>query len=448
MSSERPICAGAVSSYDPPVPRFPTSAVLAAVSAVVLTLTTACSGRDSSSPTPASTTSSSAQSSAAASQPKSTQSTAARAPRTVSGKELGKTVSALDTVYSCETGDQGARFHVFDPQSGAFADFADPLRIPAGSSLHASQCALTGSPSQLQVMYLWEYLTPAAGLTPATTTRLGVVRGIHDQAPPAPTDLTAVVTSLQPLWASDGGPVMSPAPWNCKEGPACTVAFRPGSLDIAWTDPRAVSFSSRDSVEFQDIKAGTMTVRNVGSKADVTYADTRVAESQGGGIGITSRGYMLMGANSGFFNSRTMQLIPYPSDSLAYFQNTFQGDRVLSWLKADQYFLTVMNIDSGAVDFHLGEQEMKTLDGRGFAMFDDYLYVQNSNDSPVLDMKTRQRVNVGWKVRPIQWINPHWLLVSHTPNSTQWCYERGAYACDDDVTLEFQADGRYSGPRY
>lgn len=367
-------------------------------------------------------------------------------------------MAILDTVYRCSTSTDGATFHVFDPASGDFADFTDPLPIPSGSKLNASQCTLTGTPNQLQAMYLWEYLTPAAGLTPASTTRLGVVRGIHDRTPPAPTDMTKAVASLQPLWASDGGPVMSAAPWNCVEGMPCTLAFRPGSLDIAWTDPRGVNYSDRDSVVFEDTRdTRTVTIRNVGSKADATYADTRVAKSGGSATGVTSHGYMLIGASPGFFNSGTMRLIPYPAESLAYYSNAFQGDRVLSWVSVDHLSVTVMNIDTGAVDFHLGEQDMKTLEARDLAMFDDYLYVENNNDSPVLDMKTRQRVSAGWKTRPIQWINPQWLLVSHTPNSARHCYEVGLnsnttddrqYMCGESATLEFHADGRYTGPRY
>lgn len=367
-------------------------------------------------------------------------------------------MTILDTVYRCSTGADGASFHVFDPASGSFVDLTDPLPIPAGTTLNASRCALTGSPTQLQVMYLWEYVTPAAGLTPASTTRLGVVRGIHDRTPPATTDMTNVLASLSDLWASNGGPVMSPAPWNCKGDVPCTIAFRPGSLEIAWTDPRGVNFSDRDSVVFQDTRdAHNVTIRNVGSKTDVTYPDTRVAESTGGGLGVTSRGYMLVGKSPGFFNSGTMRLVPYPAESLAYYSNAFQGDRVLSWVRFDHIALTVMNIDTGVVDFHLGEQDMKTLDARDVSMFDDYLYVENSNDSPVLDMKTRQRVSAGWKTRPVQWINSQWLLVSHTPNSAQYCYEVGvhrgnytpsAFSCDEATTLEFYADGKYTGPRY
>ncbi|MGW4121735.1 hypothetical protein [Nocardia sp. NPDC004711] len=80
-----------------------------------------------------------------------------------------------------------------------------------------------------------------------------------------------------------------------------------------------------------------------------------------------------------------------------------------------------------------------------------YLYIENTDDSPVIDLTTMAKVSSKWRLRPLDTIGGQWTLVSkgHVTNdytdcfgtdTTFLCYERGQLIRD--------TNGAYTGPWY
>jgi hypothetical protein len=102
----------------------------------------------------------------------------------IPGTELKDTVRALGTVFTpCPAGQKFTPPKVLDLTTGKFVTPIAPTEEPAGAKLLFATCTLTGTPEDLKVLYLWQYETPAAGLTPASVTVMGAVTGVHDTAP-------------------------------------------------------------------------------------------------------------------------------------------------------------------------------------------------------------------------------------------------------------------------
>lgn len=93
------------------------------------------------------------------------------------------------------------------------------------------------------------------------------------------------------------------------------------------------------------------------------------------------------------------------------------------------------------------------MDSYQYASSGDYLYIANQRDSPVIDIHTRQKVSSGWKVRPLDFLGPSWVLVDHRPNTTADCYEAfSVFNCGasdaQQVVLQKTDNGEYPGPWY
>lgn len=386
------------------------------------------------------------------------QPTASAAPKAVSsipGTELAGTVRALGTVFTpCKSGPTFAPPRVLELNTGKFVTPTAPTDVPAGTKLLFATCTLTGTPDDLKVMYLWQYETPAAGLTPASVTVMGAVTGIHDTAPLQPVDLTAqapVMGDGAKLLPTAGGAVLDVG-YGCK---VCTVAFDPNGPAVKWTNERGMFGSDESSVAFQDIMNDVVTIRDVATGQDAVFNGVFLTDNakgshdsgylivQHGGLGDWTWGYYSSVAKRLFDNVYTANNRP----SL-----TVRDGRALLESKN---LIRVIDISTGELQFELSQADLDTLDSYQFAHFGNDFYVRNSNDSPVLDMKSRQRLSVGWKVRPSEWINPSWLLLDQRNTGVGECFHGfDTYDCagngvepNDFVLIKIEG-GNYTGPMF
>ena len=115
--------------------------------------------------------------------------------------------------------------------------------------------------------------------------------------------------------------------------------------------------------------------------------------------------------------------------------------------------LKLIDITNGVVVFELSPEEVAAVDSYQYGNSGDYLYIANRSDSPVIDIRTRQKVSSGWKVRPMDFLGPSWVLVDHRPNSTMDCYEGfTGFSCGSvdlqQVGLQRVDNRVYPGPWY
>ncbi|MDT5010936.1 MAG: hypothetical protein QOH57_2553 [Mycobacterium sp.] len=394
-----------------------------------------------------------AQPSASASQ---THTSAAPKPVTsIPGTELKDTVRALGTVFTpCPSGPKFAAPKVLDLATGKFDTPAAPTEVPAGTKLLFATCTLTGTPEDLKVLYLWQYETPAAGLTPASNTVMGAVTGVHDTAPLQPVDLSAqapVMGDGAKLLPTSGGAVLKVG-YGCK---VCTVGFDPNAPRVNWTSEHDAFGSDESSVAFQDIMNNVVTIRDVATGQDTVFNNVFLTDNakgahdsgylivQKGGLGDWTWGYYSTVAKRLFDNVYTANNRP---------SITVRDGRALLESKN---LLRLINISTGDVEFEVTQADLNTLNSYQFSHFGNDLYVKNQNDSPVLDIKTRQRLSAGWKVRPSEWINPSWLLIDHRNTGVGECFNGFAsYDCagndiqPNDFVLTKVEGGSYTGPMF
>lgn len=370
------------------------------------------------------------------------------------GEDLDGTVRALGTAFvPCKTGREFAAPKVLDLATGKFITPPAPTEVPAGAELLYSTCTLTGTPEDPKVLYLWQYKTPAAGLTPASVTVMGAITGVHDTAPVTGVDLSGqapVMGDGAQLLPTSGGAVLRVG-YGCQ---ICTVAFDPSTPKITWThekeyathDDSSVAFKIDKNVVIRDVGTGQDTVLEVfglaGQLPKYHHLDSGYLLWEQGGLGDWTFGYYSTVAHRRFENV-----------FIGSTPNVTAGDGRI--LLHTQKLLRLLNITTGEVEFELGPQELQTLDSYQFAYFGNYLYVRNNNDSPVLDMTTKQRVSSGWKVRPVGWLNPSWLIVDHRNTGVGQCYQSfGPYDCastfvsDGDFALTKVDGGNYPGPMF
>ena len=424
---------------------------IVAVLAVVITSCGSQAGEVTESPTRPDASSSVTSTSARAATPRT--SAAPNSIMTISSKELAGTVHALGTVFTpCSRSDRKFQApRVLDPSRGRFVKPPAPTGTPPGTELLTAVCTLAGTTDDLKVLYVWRFKTPAAGLSPETFTTMAAVTGINDTAAVRPVDLTAEIPYLgdgADLVPTTGASVLDLG-YGCDP---CTMAISADGPKILWTAKEEYGSHDDVSVAFENDDA--VTIRDVATGQDAVVDGTRLGGMNAHSYNLES-GYLLVeqgGLGDWIFGY-------YSTVAKQRFSNVWVGDTPIITINDGRALLTqkhglkLINMSTGAIEFELSADEMKTLDSYQFAAFGKYLYVVNQNDSPVLDITNRQRVSSGWKVRPSEWISPSWLLIDHRETFAQKCYEGfDSYGCTgiggtpEELTLTRIEDGNYTGP--
>jgi hypothetical protein len=277
------------------------------------------------------------------------------------------------------------------------------------------------------------------------------VAGINDQSMTQvvelPAELGGAPSGVMP---TDGGPVL----WYCCGAAVAAAAIDPNTLAVKWTSEHGIASHDRSSVAFYDVFEDRFTVKDVASGAATVVEHVNPTTASGINNYVLERGYLLDqvgdGDNVGYYSTVARQFFP----------NVLTNDRVTGagvnegrLLLIGKDTLKIVDVASGTVLFGLTPEEKSAVDSYQFANSGEYLYVANQSDSPVIDIRNRQQVSAGWKVRPQTFLGKSWVLVDHRRNATQDCYEgTSVFGCggsgDDaeDVVLEHVREGVYPGP--
>ncbi|MGE0220676.1 hypothetical protein [Mycolicibacterium sp.] len=380
-----------------------------------------------------------------------TTSTTAPPPPPITGDALSGSRRALGTIYQpCSPGD--THLTVFDPATGRMVTTPTMPAIPKGTEAWGggnspAHCALTGTPDDLKVLYVYGYRKPSEGLNPESFHAMAAVASIHDTEVTQIVELPPELGVPSEVIPTDGGPVLA---YCCRgRGAVVTAALDPNTLAVRWTSDQGVATHDHATVAFDGVRDGTVTIRDVASGADTVVENVTPASTNARNYRLDS-GYVLEqrdgSGNTGYYSTLARQF--YPNilvDDDPELTPVINEGRLL--LKGDKS-LKVVDITNGATVFELGEAELEAVDSYQFATSGDYLYIANSSDSPVIDMRDRQKVSSGWRVRPLNTVGGSWVLVNHRANDTRDCYEGIAvFDCEsDEVTLEKFPDGKYPGP--
>jgi hypothetical protein len=425
--------------------------VLAAVSLTV----SGCGSQPSSQQSSASGSSSST---AAASSP-SKSPTKPPAPKTLTVKDLGGTVRALGTVFTpCNSRNEFSKPTVFDPATGELVTAPAPPAVPDGTELVGYRCTLTGAPQDLKVFYIWQYHTPAKGLTSEKYTMMAGVAGIHDESVNQVAELTGLPgIPDKNVYPTIGGPVLA---WGYNSTDEIgTVAIDPATLTVKWTSPSEISNVDDTTVAFRGDNEKII-IRDVASGADTVLDNVQMANFNSDAIQLDS-GYLLkewhengsgadLSEDFGYYSTVSHQFYPdILVDNIPNALANVNDGRL--FLKGSKY-LKMINIATGAVEFDLNEEEVHTLGSNSwqYSHFGNYVYVRNDTDSPVLDITTKQEAHAGWRVRPSDLIGKSWILVDHRDTASEVCYEgfdtlRCGQNDPEKITLQRIDNGVYPG---
>ncbi|QGP90611.1 hypothetical protein GKZ92_23155 (plasmid) [Gordonia sp. 135] len=124
--------------------------------------------------------------------------------------------------------------------------------------------------------------------------------------------------------------------------------------------------------------------------------------------------------------------------------------------------LKVIELKTGRVLVSRTAEEWNGLGVDNWYAAGKYLYVENDDDSPVIDVTTGQQVSSGWAQRPGNLVGSKWTLVlggpekaddaqcftgrTNTPSVMWGMYSLAdSYGCDEAGTLVYSPDG-YEGP--
>ena len=423
------------------------------LAAFLLVFVEACSSAESG--TTASTSSETSPTKSSATTSSGSTSAVPKPPVEFTSKDLDGTVHALGTVYTpCpNSGREFAVPRVLDLSDGKFVTPVAPTSVPSGSELLNFMCSLAGTPEDLEVLYVWSYKTPAAGLSPETFTIMAAATGIHDTTPLQSVDLSSQIPYLgsdAELLPTRGATVLD-AGYGCE---VCTFAISTTGPKMLWSTPQLMESHDDVSVAFKN--GNSVVIRGAETGQDITVDNVRLSGS-GVNNAVLESGYLLVEQGGlgdwiyGYYSTVANKL----------YSGTWVGDppqvKITDGraLFSQKNGLRIINISTGAIEFELNSNEMNTLDSYQFTVFGKYLYVINKNDSPVLDINTKQRVSTGWKVRPSEWLNDSWLIVDKRNTGTGTCYQsfvpfdcKGFGNSLEDFTLSKINSDRYTGPYF
>ncbi|RAV07839.1 hypothetical protein DQP55_20805 [Mycolicibacterium sp. GF69] len=123
-------------------------------------------------------------------------------------------------------------------------------------------------------------------------------------------------------------------------------------------------------------------------------------------------------------------------------------------------YITVFDMGSKQEKFKLDSQQIEGLKIENAYLADNFVYLQNESDNPVIDYRTKEAVSSGWNLRPVYALDDGWTWVvpghaadSHSPHANGLCVNnygtsciRGAATSQDGEYLARAENGPYDGP--
>ncbi|HEY9312923.1 hypothetical protein [Williamsia sp.] len=359
---------------------------------------------------------------------------------------------------------------LFNAGTGEFVDVGQP-EIPTGTEVLRVGCLPSGTAEKPSVTYRISLRTPAKGLDPEKfETRIVTYTTDSSVAPITATlDYPTDYETVYSMMAGTGGNILHAV----RDGKEAQL-LKPDGTRVA-----SIPYTHTGDIEYVDENTflviipgsygveGSTTLYDGATGQPVTYATGLEKLKAASSIkSIAADGFVYW-------------VDEYPNYSYVYVDTTNGKTYTLGTWQAGavpdvqiwgKYAfaagggLTVIDLDTGQKLLSRTTAEWDGLGVDKWYAADKYLYIENADDSPVIDVTTGEQVSAGWSRRPTNVIADDWTLVLPSPvtnNYAQCFMDRsttpsvifGMYSLDDNYgcyetgTLVYSPDG-YEGPWY
>ncbi|MGW5112838.1 hypothetical protein [Nocardia sp. NPDC004123] len=154
-----------------------------------------------------------------------------------------------------------------------------------------------------------------------------------------------------------------------------------------------------------------------------------------------------------YFDAASASLVgPLSTTSPAGFQRS--GNLLLVWGRGTDpawNYLKVYDYSKKAFILQKSGDDAAGLHLSHVYIAGSYLYIENTDDSPVIDLTTMAKVSSKWRLRPLDTIGGQWTLVSkgHVTNDYTDCFGTDTtFLCFERGQLIRDTNGAYTGPWY
>ncbi|MFI9636025.1 hypothetical protein ACIHAX_25380 [Nocardia sp. NPDC051929] len=433
--------------------------ILGAVVLAAAVVIAGCATSDDS-PGPATRSAAAATTTATARTPGAPASSAAPPPETVPLLQGDNRMRGPGTVFSGCTPDAGDKFtrggQVFDPLTGTNKPIPQPI-LKAPEQLVNHFCTVMGTPRNVRVVYIVSVRTPASGLDAEKYSTRIEAFGVNDRAPvaqaPWPADL-----------ALDKFSVLAPTEYGfIVRVRSRVVGFDLDTLAVAWQLDEGQLYSDRYNGRSLARELGTQSGQRIvfNSAKD----GSEIARFDGIGLaGGTAIDSPHTTADNGFFVAQAgrpdYHLFYFDSAAaalvgpIAPFAQSFQrsGNLLLAYGRggSDSAYLNVYDMNKKTFVVQKSGNDAAGLGFQHVYLAGKYLYIQNADDSPVIDLTTLNKVASGWHQRPMDVIGD-WILVisGKVSNNYATCFDtRGEFICYETGVLYHSPNGSYPGEWY
>lgn len=318
---------------------------------------------------------------------------------------------------------------LFDPATGAFVKVPQP-DVPAGTQLIRVGCLPSGTAESPTVTFRLSLRTPAQGLQPEKFEyQIATYSTDPEKAPVRATLDFPTTGETYTAMAGTGGNLLVDAGgergrYRLMRTDGTEIASYPRyNSQIEYVDENV--FVIRDSSDYGRALPGEFV-------AKVTMFDSATgAPASWGGVlsnqynssfGQTENGFIHSYGFSGeayvdTSNKRRIELAPDGD------KHTAAGIEITGgYAFVESRGFRVVDLASGRVVLSKTEEEWTGLGVERWYAANNYLYIENDDDSPVIDITTGQRVSSGWARRPTNRIGDKWTLVMQSPVTNNYAH--------------------------
>lgn len=365
---------------------------------------------------------------------------------------------------------------IFDPAKGTFHQ-VPAAPIPTGSELQSASCLPTGTSDRPSVTVVQMLHTAPSGLTPEKYETRLVTYTLDSNSEPKTVTLP-LPSSRKPgfdLMAGTGGNILWSPDVNSDDdrttyltAPDGTqVASYPGREhgSVIYVDEHVFVFSGHVTGGPLQIDGEGPTTQHPGSMIDgklgkPTSFDPEIANAKASSIVTAATGGFVYsdGKTARYVDTGKKRVTPINTDiTLVTVFNNYALPDPIGGLK-------VLDIANNSVVLQRSREEWDGLRVKHTYLADKYLYLQNTSDSPVIDVTSGKVVSKGWSRRPSETVVKDWTLVlpaevtndyarcfDHNPHNAGYPYQISddGYGCGDtQATLVYSPGNTYPGPWY
>lgn len=347
---------------------------------------------------------------------------------------------------------------IFDPVTGELVDIEPPL-IPGGAELLEAGCLPSGTAEAPGVSIRMYLRTPSKGLDPESFKSLVYTYSVASPEDPvvATLDFPTDTEVTQGFMAGTGGNLLyAPGDGGLRLiTPDGTLVknFAASFYGVEYVDEHVFVISGTEKRDFS-----SFTVQQ--GFDGVTGEPVDFASGEGDFVGTWFGGFTFADTSGTPAVTRTTVV-----DTAA--RQAYDVGEIWDPLLWAPYAataspnLSVIDLETGETVLERTEEQTRGLGITGLRLSGDYLYVQNEEDSPVIDLTTGEQVSSGWRLRPTEPVSSDWMVVAPfeegswlmecfheraLPNRTGGMYSLGDnFKCQQGATLVYSPEG-YDGP--